>query len=138
MYIYIYIIYIYIYIYSFAWYYWKVRDDCNYNQKSKHNSTCFITKVLNIIHKQLTNLYQNDKEIKPRYQVIRYSEFHLNVCFIFSLFITNWCFAYNGIVSFFRQVVQDALVPRQTKTFAENHSFECQIDLTGKYNQSHQ
>ena len=45
MYIYIiYIYYIYIYIY--------------------HNSICFITKALNIIHKQHDDLYQNNKEIK--------------------------------------------------------------------------
>ena len=37
------------------------------------NSIYFITKVLNIIHKQWNHLYQNDKEIKPRYQVRRVS-----------------------------------------------------------------
>ena len=26
-----------------------------------YNSICFITKVLNIIHKQYSNLYQNDR-----------------------------------------------------------------------------
>ena len=35
-----------------------------------YNSICFITKVLTIIHKQYSNLYQNDKEIKPSYQVL--------------------------------------------------------------------
>ena len=25
--------------------------------------------------------YQNDKEVKPSYQVIRYSEFHVSVCY---------------------------------------------------------
>ena len=44
----------------------------------------------------------------------------------------NWRYAYNGIVSFFRQAVQGVLVPRLTKNFVENHSFERQIDLTGK------
>ena len=34
-------------------------------------SIYFITKALNIIHKQWSNLYQNDKEIKPNYQVLR-------------------------------------------------------------------
>ena len=33
---------------------------------------------------------------------------------------------------------QGVLVPRLTKNFTENHSFECQLDLTGKQNQSHQ
>ena len=37
------------------------------------NSICFITKVLNIIHKQQCNLYQDRKEIKPSYQVLRVS-----------------------------------------------------------------
>ena len=32
----------------------------------------------------------------------------------------------------FRQAVQGVLVPRLTKHFPENHSFKCQIDLTGK------
>ena len=55
MYIYIiYIYYIYIYIY--------------------HNSICFITKALNIIHKQHGDLYQNDKEIKSSHYVnVRHS-----------------------------------------------------------------
>ena len=37
------------------------------------NSICFITKVLNIIHKQQCSLYQDRKEIKPSYQVLRVS-----------------------------------------------------------------
>ena len=45
-------IYIYIYIYIYA------------------NSACFITKVLNIIYKQKSNLYQNEKKM---------SEFHVNM-----------------------------------------------------------
>ena len=34
------------------------------------NSVCFITKVLNIIYKQKSNLYQNEKKM---------SEFHVNM-----------------------------------------------------------
>ena len=36
----------------------------------------------------------------------------------------NGCYVYSGIVSFFRQAVQGILVPRFTKNFAEQHSFE--------------
>ena len=39
-----------------------------------HNSICFITKALNIIHKQHGDLYQNDKEIKSiHYLNLRHS-----------------------------------------------------------------
>ena len=58
MYIYMYM-YMYIYIYIYIYIY--------------NNSICFISKVLNIIHKQYSNLYQNHKEIKPSYQVLRVS-----------------------------------------------------------------
>ena len=63
--------------------------------------------------------------IKKQNHVIRYSEFHVNLCMymymstIFSLYITNWRYAYNRIVFFFRQAVQGALVPRVTKNFAK-------------------
>ena len=42
---------------------------------------------------------------------------------IFSLYITSWRYAYNGIGSFFKQSVWDILVPLFTKNFAEKHSF---------------
>ena len=41
---------------------------------------------------------------------------------IFSL-ITNWCYAYNGVVSFFKQSVQGLLVQCFTKSFVKKHSF---------------
>ena len=64
-YIYIYIIYIYIhiYIYIYIYIYTHIHIHIYYNL------ICFITKVLDIIHKQQRNLYQNDKETKPSYQV---------------------------------------------------------------------
>ena len=49
-------------------------------------------------------IYQNDKEIKSSYQVVRVS---CKRCVtIFSLYLTNTRYAYNGMVSFFRQAVQ--------------------------------
>ena len=44
----------------------------------------FITKVLNIIHKQYSNLYQNNEKIRSSYQVLKVSR-----VIIFSLYITN-------------------------------------------------
>ena len=65
--IYVYIcIYIYTYIYIYIIYIY-------------HNSVYFIIKVVNIIRKQYSNLYQNDKEIKPSYEV--YSEFDVSKCY---------------------------------------------------------
>ena len=37
----------------------------------QYNSICFTTKALSIIYNQSSNLYKNDKEIKPSYQVLR-------------------------------------------------------------------
>ena len=70
MYIYIYMyiykfIYIYIYIYIYEFIYIQ-----SYNI---YNSIHFITKIINIIHKQKTDLYQNSKEIKRSYSVLRFS-----------------------------------------------------------------
>ena len=42
-------------------------------QNLYYNPIWFFTKVLNIIHKKWSNLYQNDKEIKSSYQVLRVS-----------------------------------------------------------------
>ena len=41
------------------------------------NANIYANKVLNIIHKQLSDLYQNNKEIKPSYQVLRLSCKHM-------------------------------------------------------------
>ena len=38
-----------------------------------HNSIHFITKILNIIHKQKTDLYHNSKEIKRSHPILRFS-----------------------------------------------------------------
>ena len=51
--------YIYIYVYIFIYIY--VYD----------NLIGFITKVVDIIHKQESNLYQNEKQIKFSYQAVR-------------------------------------------------------------------
>ena len=55
----------------------KSRNEKKIQQKSEaDNSVRHPAKLLNIldiIHKQKSNLYQNDKEIKPIYQVLRVS-----------------------------------------------------------------
>ena len=38
-----------------------------------YDSMCFITKVLNSIHKHWSNLSQADKETKPSYELLRVS-----------------------------------------------------------------
>ena len=85
IYIYIYITNHYVYIYIYIYIYICIFNDLLY----------FITKVLNIIHKQYSNLYQNNEKVRSSYQVLKVSR-----VIIFSLYITNWRYAYNGTVSF--------------------------------------
>ena len=63
-------------------------------------------------------IYQNDKEIKTSYQVLRVS--------------CKRVLQSSSCTFFFRHAVQGVLVPRLTKNFVKNRSFKCQIDLTGK------
>ena len=87
-------IYTYIYIYIYIYIYNK--SLCIYIYVCIFNDLLyFITKVLNIIHKQYSNLYQNNEKIRSSYQVLKVSR-----VIIFSLYITNWRYAYNGTVSF--------------------------------------
>ena len=63
---------------------------------------------------------------------MRYSEFRVNVCYNLQPVHNELMLCVNGVVYFFRQAMQGVLAPRLTKKFHENHSFGCQIDLTGK------
>ena len=78
------------------------------------NSVCFITKVLNIIYKQKSNLYQNEK---------KKSEFHVNMHYNLQLVHKHLtlCVQWNG--NFVEQSVQDVLVLSFTESFFKKPSF---------------
>ena len=82
-----------------------------------------------IILSTLVSLYQNGKEIKPSYQVLRVS--------CKSVLQSSACTLRTDAMRTMEQYpfldwqCKGVLVPRLTKNFTEKHYFECHIELTG-------